>query len=283
MPSLEEMRILAKAGRVVGTEFWTSTRYDDGGVNTIDARYSYRGSTGLDHITAGGRATAPIRYVRSGESSAKTATPPTTTTTSTSTTSTTTTIPKPTTTTLPCASGGACKPGDVGPGGGIVFYDAGKVQPWGRFLEAAPRDYNTVSSYDKVARTTGTDWCNGWGNMAGTTGDGIGAGKANTAAMAKACTTGAGKFADDYVNGKSTDWYLPSKAELNELLKRKDIFGDANSKVTGFTSYSGACYWSSTQLNDKYAVFNAWMQWPDLTQWSYVKSQSCFARFIRSF
>ena len=31
-----------------------------------------------------------------------------------------------------------CKVGDVGPGGGIVFYDAGSMQWWGRFLEAKP-------------------------------------------------------------------------------------------------------------------------------------------------
>jgi hypothetical protein len=29
-----------------------------------------------------------------------------------------------------------CKVGDVGPRGGIVYYDAGSMQWWGRFLEA---------------------------------------------------------------------------------------------------------------------------------------------------
>jgi len=37
-----------------------------------------------------------------------------------------------------CALGGACKVGDVGPGGGTVVYDAGEVKWWGRYLEALP-------------------------------------------------------------------------------------------------------------------------------------------------
>jgi len=37
------------------------------------------------------------------------------------------------TTVVPCAVDA------MGPGGGRVFYDAGSVQPWGRFLEVAPQ------------------------------------------------------------------------------------------------------------------------------------------------
>ena len=36
-----------------------------------------------------------------------------------------------------CSSDGTgCSVGSVGPGGGVIFYDAGSTQWWGRFLEA---------------------------------------------------------------------------------------------------------------------------------------------------
>ena len=35
-----------------------------------------------------------------------------------------------------------CAENTIGPGGGVIFYDAGSVQSWGRFLEAAPWNWN---------------------------------------------------------------------------------------------------------------------------------------------
>jgi len=45
-----------------------------------------------------------------------------------------------------CASGGACSVGDLGPGGGIVFYAPGGMNSWGRYIEAAPDDL--IGLYD---------------------------------------------------------------------------------------------------------------------------------------
>ncbi|MSZ56493.1 MAG: hypothetical protein F2594_04090, partial [Actinobacteria bacterium] len=35
-----------------------------------------------------------------------------------------------------CAQGGVCRLGNKGPGGGVIVYDAGSLQWWGRYLEA---------------------------------------------------------------------------------------------------------------------------------------------------
>lgn len=93
--------------------------------------------------------------------------------------------------------------GDVGPGGGFVFYDAGSRQSWGRYLEAAP----TNSS-------TGSPWCNETSRVG--TSPKIGTGQANTKKMLALCSSEAAHSADRYVAPNGTaDWFLPSKDELN--------------------------------------------------------------------
>lgn len=122
---------------------------------------------------------------------------------------------------------GAYSIGDVGPGGGFVFYDAGSHQPWGRYLEAAPAD-----------SSTGVIWCNKT-SFVGTLLK-VGTGQANTLRIIAHCSSGAARSADKYVAPNGTaDWFLPSRDELNLMytnLARRGIGGFA-------TDY----YWCSSE------------------------------------
>lgn len=119
----------------------------------------------------------------------------------------------------PCAKGGSCVVGDVGPGGGRVFYSARTAQPWGRYLEVAPRSWNPS---DPDALVT---WCtNVTDSLPGTQATGLGAGRANTAAMVAVCgPKTAAVLASAYRGGGRSDWYLPAKDELRVLFTRQRL------------------------------------------------------------
>ena len=76
-----------------------------------------------------------------------------TTTTTTSTTTTISLAPS-------CAKGGECRVGDIGAGGGVVFYVSSTPQWWGRYMEAAPNRWN--GSYGDMRHDSG---CYGLSNV----------------------------------------------------------------------------------------------------------------------
>ena len=133
-----------------------------------------------------------------------------------------------------CDGGDGCAIGDIGPGGGKVFYDAGSVQPWGRYMEMGPE-------------FTRTEWCDVWDLFVAGTKELIGSGKENTDKIVAACGAGAANTVSDYDVGGKTDWFLPSKDELYELYKQRDSVG-------GFETDK---YWSSSQ----YVAYAAWGQY----------------------
>lgn len=78
----------------------------------------------------------------------------------------------------------------------------------------------------------------------------IGTGLANTMFMVSGCTgntMNAGRVCYDIVINGYSDWYLPSKDELNEMYLAK-------SYISGLDIYNN--YWSSSQYNDNCA----WVQ-----------------------
>jgi hypothetical protein len=133
-----------------------------------------------------------------------------------------------------------CAVGLKGPGGGRVFYDAGSVQPWGRFLEVAPQAWGgklvlcdscgaaagvTTETSDGAADSgyPGYKVCTITLDFTGAAGKAIGDGRRNTEALAQRteCTNPptAVTLATGYRGLGLTDWYLPSQDELVELCK----------------------------------------------------------------
>ena len=151
--------------------------------------------------------------------------------------------------------------GDTGPGGGIVFYDAGATQSWGRYLEAALTNGTTPSTW---TRATEKGWgCNGT-DISGTRLE-IGTGRANTTIITdRKCTSdyslSAASIAAAYNGGGKTDWFLPSRDELNELCKYAktqttgDIEQDCVLSGTIRTGFVSDHYWSSSESNPTIAL-----------------------------
>lgn len=209
---------------------------------------------------------------------------------------------------LTCATGGVCMVGETGPGGGTIFYvSASNFTSAGsscntecRYLEAAPtsgslawadREYNW-SSDDRYSRT------------AGTLATSIGSGMANTIAM---LTTSGGYNGDTsqaaFVstqyrgpNSKS-DWFLPSKDELNQLCKWQrgqawvsnaticNSSGSINNSTNGAGSagFVSGNYWSSSEARpwDDYDGWN--QEFHSGGQYIYGKNFGLFVRPIRAF
>ena len=213
------------------------------------------------------------------------------TTTTVAATTTTTVAPTTTTTTvaLTCAQGGVCAVGDTGPGGGVVFYVAlsnftstgSACNTACKYMEAAPRGW-IVSSAPAgqtncviVGSSTVDPKCAWSGNTSyaiSTTSALIGKGHANTTAMIAQPFGGndvgkAATVSHAYQGGGKTDWFLPSKDELNQMCKWQrgvDWISDATvcrdgvlNSGRGASGFSGDVYWTSTED----AQYDSWFQY----------------------
>ncbi len=169
--------------------------------------------------------------------------------------------------------GGDYAIGDVGPGGGIVFYDAGKHKNWGRYLEVAPADCEGVKlAWKPNAAVIPPLYVN---DVRGFTAaekrvlaKALGAGKANTDLIVSRYRTRfmyAALFAQGLVCRQADDWFLPSKDELDLVFNNLKAL---DSPIGGFDK---GYYWTSSE----YDLQNTWTEYfTDGQQFDRVKTLS---------
>jgi len=143
--------------------------------------------------------------------------------------------------------------------GGIVFY----VDGFGGGLIAAPSD-----------QSSGAEWgCIG-AVISGADGTAIGTGAQNTIDIEAGCTT-SGIAADICANltlGGYSDWFLPSKDELNEMY--------LNLHQQGLGGFTLDFYWSSTEAG----INSAWLQSFNFgSKLDFDKDYSLYVRAVRAF
>jgi hypothetical protein len=149
--------------------------------------------------------------------------------------------------------------------GGIVFY----LDSNGGGLIAAPTD-----------QSNGAEWGRYGTVIQGADGTAIGTGNQNTIDI-EAGDTISGTAADICANltlGGYSDWFLPSKDELNEMYLNKSIIG-------GFSDYN---YWSSSEYvsedDDPMAWSQTFSNWfKNRSQGKNGKDAKAYVRAIRAF
>jgi hypothetical protein len=154
----------------------------------------------------------------------------------------------------PCVVGGSCPIGSKGPGGGVIFYDAGSRQSWGRYLEVAPHGWSGTAMDPKVTWCeTGSEYFNFQKNPTSSvsiesfTGTEIGTSVKNTDLMAAKCADGAANRARGYTGGGKSDWSLPSRDDMDLLFKY------AMTDKYLIEEASGS-FWMSTEWGASYAL-----------------------------
>ena len=131
-------------------------------------------------------------------------------------------------------------------------------------IKFAPSSLPEVYTLD-VAKKSGT-----------AIGTAIGTGQSNTTAILQAQGSGsyAAQLCDDLVLNGYDDWFLPSKDELNELYKHKNVIG-------GFDNNSIYC--SSSENNNNTAGYQNFLNGYQYSTPYYDKGSLYRVRAVRAF
>lgn len=143
--------------------------------------------------------------------------------------------------------------------GGIIFYIDGTGQ---HGLISAASD-----------QSTGAVWgC--YTVILGGTSTVIGSGQSNTTHIVNLCSEAgiAARICNDLVLGGYSDWFLPSKDELNQMYLKKTVIG----------GFADSYYWTSSEFNDFYAWFQLFTDGSSNLSGNY-KYIPKFVRAVRAF
>ncbi|ULQ61212.1 cadherin-like beta sandwich domain-containing protein [Brucepastera parasyntrophica] len=149
---------------------------------------------------------------------------------------------------------------------GLVFYDKGNSTGGWQYLEAATADAGTAEwglSGVRISETVTS----------------IGSGKGNTGILVSALTAAgesgrAALLCDAYSGAGRTDWYMPSKDELNLMY--------SNLHKNSLGSFTNHGYWSSSQYSpNEYGV--AWSQYFNSGDQMDNRNISFYVRACRAF
>jgi len=224
--------------------------------------------------------------------------------------------PATTSVSLTCATGGTCAVGDVGPGGGTIYYVDNSPSGFNcgptmvlfcHYLEVAPNGWSTGTDPLKVWATGDSLTGNSVADVLGlvefnstsslNVGSQIGLGYQNSVAIVTqnndvlTVATIAAGAARAYTGNSKTDWYLPTTAELNllcqwnrgvpQVVTTRCTLGAINGG-TGASSagFQALYYWSSSEQ----ASSSLWIQsFADGDQTGYAKDGERSVRPIRAF
>ena len=161
--------------------------------------------------------------------------------------------------------------GDIGPGGGKIFITPSTAgNSTGKYFEVAPVDVQVQRSWSTGANQSIA--------VTGADGTAIGTGAQNTidivAQSGNVAATSAAVYCSDLVYGGKSDWFLPSKDELNQMyVNRVALNTSFNTTVN---------YWSSSEANSTDVWYNEFFLGLASSFGGY-KYFSLYVRPVRSF
>jgi hypothetical protein len=129
---------------------------------------------------------------------------------------TTATVATTTATVATCAEGGTCVLGDIGPGGGIVFYVASTP------FTCTPYRVSTCTYLEALPPIDKSFLCDPKIYSSLRPFDGIGFGSQNTY-LARDCPGGILQAVKEMTAGGKSDWFIPSKDEMQLAYDNREV------------------------------------------------------------